>query len=175
MKLQSLDDLFMNELQMLYDAEQKITKALPEMRDNAESEELKRAFDQHLRQTQQHVERLERIFQSCNQSPETMTSDGFKGLIDDGKSIIRAGTLVKSSVDERVRDAALIGAAQKVEHYEMAGYGCLITYGQLLGNTEAVSLGKQTLEEEKETDRKLTQIAERLVNPRAAQAGRKAA
>ncbi len=175
MKLRSIDDLFYYELQDLYSAEHMIVKALPKMRDAAKSDELKRAFDEHLQQTHQQIQRLERIFETRGQSPESETCEGIEGIIDEGKSIVRAGSLVKSGVDDHVRDAALIGAAQRVEHYEIAAYGCLVTYAEMLGNREAASLAKRTLGEEKATDKKLTQIAESLVNPRAAAATQRAA
>jgi len=175
MKLRSMEDLFSHELQDLYSAEQMIADVLPQMGEAATSPELRRAFDEHLAQTRQHVERLERMFESVGQSAEAQTCKGLEGIIDEGKSIIRAGTLVKSAVDDRVRDAALIGAAQRVEHYEIAAYGCLKTYARLLGHDEAASLAQRTLQEEKAADERLTGIAEILVNPQAAEAERKVA
>ena len=175
MKLQSMQDLFTYEVQDLYSAEQMIVDALPQMIDAAVAPELKRAFDEHLAQTRQHVERLERIFASMDQSPESRTCEGLEGILDEGKSIIRAGSLVKSAVDDRVRDAALIGAAQRVEHYEIAAYGCLKTYARWLGMDEAARLAEQTLDDENAADQKLTTIAEGFINAQAAAADRKAA
>ncbi len=163
MKLQSMEDLFKLELQDLYSAEQMILKALPKMSKAASSSELQEAFQEHLEVTKKQVERLDQIFESLGESPKAHKCKGMQGIIEEGEEALKMGQ------DENVKDAALIGSAQRVEHYEMAGYGCLKTYAHLLGNRQAASLAEKTLEEEKQTDKKLTKIAESMVNPKAAE------
>lgn len=154
----SLDDLFLNQLEDLYDAEHRIIRALPRMTEAAHSPDLKRAFDHHLAQTRQQVDRLDTIFRQLNKTPERETCEAMKGLLREGEEMIDA----KGNPD--VKDAALIAAAQRVEHYEMSGYGTARSLAQHLGYAEAVRLLQATLDEEKEADQKLTQIAESQVN-----------
>ncbi len=160
----SFEDLFMDQLQDLYDAEQRLTKALPKMAEAAHSPQLKSAFEMHLRQTENHVRRLERAFQMCNATPKAKTCQAMKGLIAEGEEIISANG------DPEVKDAGLIAAAQRVEHYEIAGYGTARTFAQQLGHQDCARLLQETLDEEGETDKKLTQIAETTINAHAATA-----
>jgi ferritin-like metal-binding protein YciE len=157
----SLQDLFVNQLEDLYDAEQRLTKALPKMADAATSNQLKQAFQQHLTQTEGHVSRLESIFNQLGVEPKRETCDAMKGLIAEGEEMISA------KGDSDVKDAALIAAAQRVEHYEISAYGTARTFAQRLGLTEAANTLQQTLREESETDEKLTRIAESSVNVQA--------
>ena len=161
MTLNSLDDLLVVQLQDLYDAEQRLTKALPLMADAATNKELKAAFQKHLRETEQHVTRLEKVFSILGQSAKSHTCEAMKGLVEEGNEAINAGG------DPEVRDAALIAAAQRVEHYEMAGYGTVRSYARLLNNAKAEQLLQETLEEEKATDAKLTTLAESVINLQA--------
>ena len=156
MKLASLDDLFVEELKDLYDAEKQLTKALPKMAKAASSEELTAAFEEHLQVTERHVERLDQIFRSCGESPGRKKCEAMKGLIEEGAEIIAEDAAAA------VKDAALIAAAQKVEHYEIASYGCVRTWAQLLGNDKAAQLLQQTLDEEGEADKKLTELSQDL-------------
>ncbi len=156
----TLEDLFCHQLEDLYDAEMRLTKALPKMQEAAHTPALKNAFKQHLQETQNQVNRLEQIFKQLGKEPQRETCPAMKGLIAEGEEMIQ------SKGDDTVRDAALIAAAQRVEHYEMSGYGTARTFAQQLGHTQAVELLDATLEEEKTTDAKLTQIAEAIVNPR---------
>jgi ferritin-like metal-binding protein YciE len=165
MKLHSLEDLFVAELRDLYSAENQIIKALPKMAKAAASEELKNACEEHLEQTRGHVERLEQIFDQLDVSPKGKKCKGMEGLIDEGKETM------DEAEEDSVCDAALIAAAQHVEHYEMAGYGCARTYAHTLGNDQAADLLQQTLAEEKETDEKLTRLAEEMINAQAVGAG----
>ena len=165
MKIETLQDLYLDELRDLYDAEKQLIKALPKMAQAASSSQLRTAFESHLRETEGHVTRLERIFSQLNEKPSGQSCDAMKGLIKEGDKIA-------SNVDESpLRDAGLIGAANRVEHYEMAGYGTVRTFAEMLGFNEAVQLLEQTLQEEKEADRKLTAIAEQMVNENALQVG----
>ncbi len=163
MKLENLKDLFVTELQDLYDAENQITKALPKMIGKAENPRLKSALQEHLQVTEGQIQRLERIFNTLNQKPSGQTCKGMKGVIAEGDEMIgRSG-------DPSVIDAGIISAAQRVEHYEMAGYGTVRTYADLLGMSEAASLLQKTLDEEKEADLSLSQIAKTInVEARAA-------
>jgi ferritin-like metal-binding protein YciE len=161
--LNNLEDLFWDQMKDIYDAEQRITEALPKMADAATDPTLKSAFREHLEQTRHHVERLEQIFQGGGRSADRETCEGIKGLIKEGEHIIH----VKG--DDDTRDAGLIAAAQRVEHYEMAVYGSIRTFARRLGRNEFVDLLQRTLDEEGETDKKLTMIAERMVNPQSAQ------
>jgi len=162
MKLNSLDELLVEELQDLYDAENQLVKALPKMAKAASNDTLRRAFEEHLEQTKGHVNRLEKVFQSLGQKAKKKTCEAMKGLIEE------AGDFLGESAEAPVRDAGMICCAQKVEHYEMAGYGSVRTWAEQLGRREAVQLLQQTLDEEKAADRKLTQIAESRSNPQAA-------
>ena len=138
-----------------------ITEALPKMADAANSSELKQAFMTHLHETEQQVQRLEQIFRQLGQDPERKTCMAMKGLIAEGEEMIKA------KADPEVKDAGLIAAAQRVEHYEMAGYGSARAFAEKLGHSEAVRLLQTTLDEERNADKKLTSIAENTVNPHA--------
>jgi ferritin-like metal-binding protein YciE len=168
----SLEDLFVNQIEDLYDAENRLTKALPKMADAASSSSLKQAFQSHLTETEGHVSRLETIFREVKAEPKRETCQAMKGLISEGEEMIDA------TGDNAVKDAALIAAAQRVEHYEISGYGTARTIAQQLGMTNVANLLQQTLNEEKAADQKLNTIAESSVNVRAttgATAGRSAA
>jgi ferritin-like metal-binding protein YciE len=160
--LDNFETLFVDQLEDLYDAEQRLTTALPKMAEAAHAPSLRAAFEQHLRETQNQVSRLERIFRSLGRQPQGKTCYAMKGLIDEGEEIIGA------TGDEAVIDAALIAAAQRTEHYEISGYGTARTFAQRLGHHEAARLLQETLDEEAATDKKLTQIAEQQVNVEAA-------
>ncbi|HLX73158.1 MAG TPA: ferritin-like domain-containing protein [Terriglobales bacterium] len=157
MKLESLRDLFINELQDLYSAEKMIIKALPKMMEKTSSPDLRQALDQHLRETEGQVRRLDQIF---DQFPKVDREDqkckGMEGLIKEGEDMI------KKDGEPEVRDAGIISAAQRVEHYEMAGYGTVRTYARLLNHNDWAQLLQQTLDEEKEADRILNGLAERI-------------
>ncbi|HEY7157727.1 MAG TPA: ferritin-like domain-containing protein [Gemmataceae bacterium] len=158
MKLHSLEELFCEQLRDVFDAEKQLIKALPKMARAATADELRQAFEEHLDQTRGHVERLERVFELFGKKMRGKNCEAMKGLIEEGEDMIDA------DAEPMVRDAGLIAAAQRVEHYEMAAYGCLQTWARQLGNHEAADLLEHTLHEEKETDHKLTQLAESLVN-----------
>jgi len=153
MKVENLQQLFVKELRDLYDAENQITEALPKLIDAARNSELKRALQQHLSVTNTQITRLDRIFQMLNEKPTGSTCKGMKGIIKEGDEIVSEGS------DGSTRDAGIISAAQRVEHYEMAGYGTARTYAKLLGHSEAEKLLQQTLQEEEEADQTLTGIA----------------
>jgi ferritin-like metal-binding protein YciE len=163
LKLHSLEDLFADELRDLYSAENMIVKALPKMAKAASSPELQHAFQEHLEQTNHQVERLEQIFEQLDLSSRGKKCKAMEGLLEEGKEILKA------EAEPAVLDAALIGAAQRVEHYEIAGYGCARTYARLLGHEEAANLLQQTLDEESATDKKLTHLAETIINLEAAE------
>lgn len=156
MQQNALRGLYLDELRDLYSAENQLVKALPKMAKAATSADLKAGFEKHLAQTQEHVSRLETVFQSLGESPKGKTCKGMKGLIEEGEQLIE-----EDPGDEEL-DAGLIAAAQRVEHYEIAGYGCVRTYADLLGEEDAVSLLEETLNEEKETDETLTELAENI-------------
>jgi len=156
MKLESLKELFVEELKDLYSAENQILKALPKMIKKASSNQLKSGFEEHLEQTRGHVERLEKVFQQLDESPKGKKCKGMEGIITDGAE------LMEEDAEPDVMDAGLIAAAQRVEHYEIAGYGCVRTYARLLGHSNVVQLLDATLNEEKETDAKLTRLAENV-------------
>lgn len=160
----SFNDLFLEQIEDLYDAEQRLTKALPKMAEAANSTQLKQAFQSHLTETEGHVSRLEQIFREINHEPKRETCEAMKGLIAEGEEMIKAHG------DPDVKDAALIAAAQRVEHYEMSGYGTARAFAQRLGLTQAATLLQQTLNEEKAADEKLNTIAESSVNVRATSA-----
>jgi ferritin-like metal-binding protein YciE len=164
MKVNQLRELYVEELRDLYSAEKQLVKALPKMAKAATASDLRSGFEEHLEQTKGHVSRLEQIFDSLDENPNGKTCKGMEGLIKEGSEMI------EEDPEEEQLDAGLISAAQRVEHYEIAGYGCVRTYAQLLGDDEAVSLLEQTLTEEKETDAKLTELAENI-NVEALQAG----
>lgn len=156
MKANSLRELYVGELRDLYDAEHQIIKALPKMISKVSSEELKNALSEHLDITRQQAERLEQIFENMGEKAKAEKCDGMEGVIKERNE------LLKDTEDDDVRDAAIISAAQKVEHYEMAGYGTARTWASLLGEDEAADLLEQTLDEEKEADQKLTDIADAI-------------
>jgi ferritin-like metal-binding protein YciE len=156
-----LKELYIDELKDLYSAENQLLKALPKMAKAATSPDLRAGFEEHLEQTKGHVQRLETIFQQLDESPKGKKCKGMEGLISEGAEAI-------DEYEGELRDAALIGAAQRVEHYEMAGYGCVRTWARQLGKSEVVQLLDQTLNEEKACDQKLNTIAESTVNQEAA-------
>jgi len=164
MKLATLRDLYVAELKDLYSAEKQLVKAIPKMAKAASSPELRESFQEHWEQTKGHVERLETIFEELGKSPKGETCEAMKGLVEEGGKLIEE----KGKADPSVLDAALISAAQRVEHYEIAGYGSVRTYARMLDERGAVHLLQQTLDEEGETDKKLTELAERVVNVEAA-------
>ena len=161
MALNSLEDLYVEQLKDLYSAETQITDALPKMKDAATHQELKKAFQMHLDQTKKQVDRLEQIFKDMDKSPKGHTCKAMQGLIKEGEEMI------KEKAESDVKDAGLIAAAQRVEHYEIAGYGTVRNFAQRLGHQKHVDLLQQTLDEEGETDKKLTGLAERVINPDA--------
>ena len=158
----TLDDLFWEQVEDLYDAEHRITEALPLMAEASHSPVLRSAFDSHLQETKAHISRLEQIFRQAGKEPARSTCAAMKGLVAEGDDMMSA------SGDDDVRDAALIAAAQRVEHYEISGYGTTRTLAKTLGMTEAARILQTTLDEEKATDLKLTEIAEQSVNLHAA-------
>jgi ferritin-like metal-binding protein YciE len=160
-KTTSLDDLYVHQLKDLYSAEKQLIAALPKMSKAASSSDLKRAFDHHLTQTRTQVTRLEEIFTDRPGSPRGKKCVGMEGLIKEGKEVL------ESDMTGSVRDAALIAAAQRVEHYEMAGYGTVRAYAELLGDRKAVSLLDKSLEEESMANEKLNSIAMKQVNNKA--------
>lgn len=161
MKLKSLQDLYVHELKDLFSAEQQILKALPKMAKAATSTEVRSAFEQHLETTRRQVERLERIFERMDISPKGTKCKGMEGLIEEGEEIM------DMDAEAVVCDAALISSAQRIEHYEIAGYGTCRTYARQLGFEEDARLLQETLQEEGESDKKLTVIAESRVNVEA--------
>jgi ferritin-like metal-binding protein YciE len=161
MKLDSMQKLYIEELRDLYNAENQLVKALPKMAKGASHPELKQAFADHLEQTKEHLERLEEIFKGLGEKPAGETCKAMKGLIEEGSEILEADG------DESVIDAALIGAAQRLEHYEIAAYGTVRTFARMLGEEEAAELLQETLDEEGEADRLLTELAEAVVNVEA--------
>jgi len=163
MKLNSLHDLYVAELKDLYDAENRIVKALPKMAEAANSPDLRSAFEQHLEQTRGHVDRLEQIFQQMDEAPKGHKCKGMEGLIDEGEEMIDEGEDAPAAVS----DAALIASAQRVEHYEIAAYGTVRNFAQRLGFQDHAQLLQQTLNEEGETDKKLTRLAESFINQEA--------
>jgi ferritin-like metal-binding protein YciE len=165
MALETLRDLFLNELRDMYHAEKQLVRALPRMAKAADSDELRQAIQKHHGETEGQVRRLERVFQSLGETAGAKRCQGMQGIVEEGKEIL------EEDGQEPVIDAAIIAAAQKVEHYEIASYGCLITYADLLGEREASKLLKQTLAEEEATDKALTQLAERSINQAAAAVG----
>ena len=162
--LTNLDDLFIRTLRRVYDAERRLSKALPRMAEAANAPELKLAFSAHLKETQTHIDRIEQVFGIFKRAANAETDDALKGLVKASEAVIdlRAAHPVK--------DAALIAAAQEAEHYEIAAYGTLRTWAQVLNKPEAVNLLEWTLEEEKKADQKLTGLAGSL-NFQAAAAG----
>jgi ferritin-like metal-binding protein YciE len=165
MSLDSLEKLFLEELRDIYNAEKQITRALPRMAKAAESPELQQAFTKHLKETEGQIQRLEQVFKELGQAVRGKKCKGMEGLIEEGKEKL------EEEGEAEVVDAALIASAQKVEHYEIATYGCLRTYASLLGYSEAERLLQQNLQEEEAADKKLTQLGESGINQAAAMAG----
>jgi ferritin-like metal-binding protein YciE len=161
MKLDTLKTLYIDELRDLYNAEGQLLKALPKMAKGASSEELKDAFEKHLEQTKSHLERLEEVFEDIGEKPKGKTCRAMKGLIEEGSEIL------EEDGEESVIDAGIIVAAQKVEHYEIASYGSVRTFAQLLGKDRSADLLQTTLDEESEANELLTKLAEDIVNPEA--------
>ena len=156
MKLESLKDLYIHELKDLYSAENQIIKALPKMAEAATDSKLVAGFKKHLEETKEHASRLENILKSHDESARGPKCKGMEGVIKEGAEMI------EEDAEDEVRDAGLISAAQRVEHYEMAGYGTARTYAQLLGDNQGAKLLQKTLDEEGATDKKLTQLAESI-------------
>jgi len=163
--MDTLSELLQDELKDIYDAEKQLTKALPKLAKKATAEDLKEAFEEHLRQTEEHVERLEQAFEHLGIPAKGKKCKGMQNLIAEGEDMIG------DAEEDAVRDAVMIAAAQKVEHYEIAAYGTARTWANMLGQDDVASLLEQTLEEEKETDLKLTELAEGFVNQAAAEEG----
>ena len=161
MKLNTLQNLYTDELRDLYNAENQLLKALPKMAKAASSEELKEAFEKHLEQTKGQVKRLEQVFEELDEKPKGKTCRAMKGLIEEGSEIL------EEDGEKSVRDAGIIVAAQKVEHYEIAGYGSVRTFAHLLGQNKAAELLQATLDEESETNELLNRLAESVINPEA--------
>ncbi|HEX7446983.1 MAG TPA: ferritin-like domain-containing protein [Pirellulales bacterium] len=166
LSLANLDDLLVQQLEDLHSAEDQLIAALPKMADAASTSRLKTAFEAHLQDTIQHKQRLEQAFQALGVKPGGEKCDAMAGLISEGQEVIN------TLGDPDVKDAALIAAAQRVEHYEIAGYGCARTFARRLGKDEIAGLLQATLAEEVETDKLLTEIAESLINPAAAEAAK---
>jgi len=158
MKLETLKDLYIHELKDLYSAEKQLVKALPKMAKAANNADLAAGFKTHLEETKVHAERLETILKSHNATTRGPKCQGMEGLLKEGEDMI------EEEADEEVRDAGLISAAQRVEHYEIAGYGCARTYAELLGDKAGQKLLQQTLDEEGATDKKLTELATSVIN-----------
>jgi ferritin-like metal-binding protein YciE len=161
MKLETLHDLYVDELKDLYSAEHQLLKALPKMAKAASAPQLAKAFTDHLEETKGQVDRLEKIFKKLDVSPKGKTCKAMEGLLEEGKEVM------EEDADPTVMDAALIAAAQRVEHYEMAGYGCVRTFARLLGYEQAAGLLQATLDEEGAADKKLTKLAETVINVEA--------
>ena len=160
-KLNTLDDLFLHGLKDIYNAEKQLVKALPKMAKAASSEKLRAGFEEHLQQTEGHVERLETIFKSLDVPLRGVKCAAMEGLVEEG------GEMIDEDAEPAVKDAGLIMAAQKVEHYEIATYGTLVTFAELLDQSAARELLEQTLQEERDTDEKLTELAETEINVQA--------
>jgi ferritin-like metal-binding protein YciE len=152
--MESVRELLIEQMRDLYDAEKQLVKALPKLAKTASNDQLKEAFESHLEQTRGHVQRLEQAFEALNQRPRSKPCEAMKGLIEEGKETM------EEDLEDALMDSALIAAAQKVEHYEIAGYGTLKTWARSLGLDEVAELLEATLEEEKEADQKLTEVAD---------------
>jgi ferritin-like metal-binding protein YciE len=164
MEMNTLQDLYIDELRDLLSCESQIIKALPKMAKAASSPQLQQAFQRHLEESQQHLERLNQIFETMGEKARAKKCKGVEGIIEEGKE------MMEETETEEARDAALIAAAQKVEHYEIASYGTVRTYAKLLGDDNAARLLQQTLDEEGNTDKKLTQLAQSGINVEAREA-----
>ncbi|HSK79743.1 MAG TPA: ferritin-like domain-containing protein [Thermoanaerobaculia bacterium] len=156
MEIDSLRKLYVDELKDLYSAEKQILQALPRMAKKATNPQLRQGFERHLEQTRMQVERLDRIFELLGKSPRGKKCKGMEGLLEEGKE------MMQEDMDDDVMDAALIAAAQRVEHYEIAGYGTVRTYAELMGEKEHAKLLQQTLDEEGQTDKELTRLAQSI-------------
>jgi ferritin-like metal-binding protein YciE len=161
--LATLQDLFVHELRDMYDGEKQISKALPKLAKASSTRELRSAFEEHQTQTLQHIDRLEEVFEQFDTRARGTRCHGIAGIVEEGSAYL------DGDGDESVIDASLIAAAQKVEHYEIAAYGTLAAYARTLGRDEAAELLERNLEEEKAADRKLTQLAETMINALAAE------
>jgi ferritin-like metal-binding protein YciE len=161
MEIDSLRKLYVEELKDLYSAEKQLIQALPKMAKKAQNAQLKQAFQQHLEITQTQLERLDRVFEGLGKSPRGKKCKAMEGLIEEGKE------MMQEDMEPDVMDAALIAAAQRIEHYEIAGYGTVRTYANLLGEKDATKLLQQTLDEEGQADKILTQLAESSINVEA--------
>jgi len=164
MPLKSLEDLFVHELRDLHSAEKQLIKALPKMAKAASSDKLRHGVEEHLEQTRQHEDRLDQILKQLGKSSRGSRCEGMEGLIEEGQRVI------DEDAEPHVKDAALISMAQRVEHYEIAGYGTARTYARLLGHAEAEDLLQKTLDEERATDEQLTELAMSEINVEAMQA-----
>jgi ferritin-like metal-binding protein YciE len=165
MKIESMEELFLQQIEDLYDAEKRLVKALPKMAEASTSLGLQQAFTSHLQETEGHVSRLETIFRQLGKDPKAETCAAMKGLVTEGEEVV-------SHIDESpLRDAGLIAAANRVEHYEIAAYGSARTFAETLGLTQAAALLEQTLQEEKAADQKLTHLAQAMVNDEALRSG----
>lgn len=160
--MNDLQDLLVEQLQDLYNAEGQLVKALPKMAKTASHPELKQAFEAHLQETQGHVSRLEKVFESLGEKAKGKTCHAMKGLVEEGKEAI------DEDMEPEVKDAALIAAAQRIEHYEMAGYGTVRTYAEILGKKDVAKELQMILEQEGQADKKLTKLAESVINLEAA-------
>jgi len=163
MAMESLHDLMIEELRDIYNAEKQILKALPKMAKAASHPQLKKGFEAHIAETRGQVERLDRVFAALGKRATGKRCKAMEGIIEEGKELLEK----QDEIPEAVLDAALICAAQKVEHYEITGYGCCITWAELMGHTEIVALLKQSIAEEEATDKKLTDLAEKEINAMA--------
>jgi len=157
MPMETLEELFVEEIRDLYDAEKQLVKALPKMAKGANSDELRAALEEHLEQTKEQVTRLEQVFETLEEKAKGKPCKAMKGLIAEGQEVMQ------EQAAENMTDLALIAAAQKVEHYEISGYGYARALAQTLGNNQAVQLLEETLEEEKEADKKLTEISMQIM------------
>jgi len=155
-KINSLQDLYVDQLRDLYDAENQLVKTLPKLAEESSSDELREGFEEHLEQTRGHVQRLEQIFERLGEKPKGKKCKAMEGLIKEGSETL------EEDMQEDTKDAGIIAAAQRVEHYEIAAYGTVRTWADLLGRDDDANLLEETLEEEKETDQKLTQLAENI-------------
>src|SRR5687768_3504732 len=164
MEIESLQELMIEEMRDLYNAETQLTKAMPRMAKKASNPQLKKAFETHLRETEGQVKRLQQIFEKLGKKPTGKKCHGMEGLLEEAKD------MMGEDMDEDAMDAALIAAAQKVEHYEIASYGTVRTWAQLIGDDQTAKLLQQTLDEEGKTDKLLTELAESSINVEAAQA-----
>lgn len=162
MKINNLNDLYIDQIRDLYNAEKQVEKSLPKMVKSSSSQELQHGFEMHLEQTKQQIDRLTQIFEELNIRPTGKACQGMEGILTEGEEFLK-----DKGIDPAVKDAALIASAQRVEHYEIAGYGTARTYAQKLGYTKAAKLLEQTLQEERQTDEKLTLLAESGINQQA--------